>query len=72
MTDLEMLKRLGPQWQHVLVHVVEQSVFAWLCCGDSRMVHDNDLYEMYAHALLVLEGLKDVTQGSGNLPVRRC
>lgn len=70
MTDLEILRQLGPRWDRVLASVpalerlgiVRDSVFAWLMCGDSRMSHDEEIYEMHSHALLLLEGLSDCTR----------
>ncbi len=69
MTELETLRKLGPQWNRALasvpaadrLRIVRNSVFAWLCCGDSRMTHDDNIYEMHSHALLLLEGLSDCT-----------
>jgi len=54
MTDLDLLKSLGPAWHKALVRLVEQSVCGWLLCGDSRMWQDTNIYEFHVRAFEAL------------------
>ncbi len=66
LTDREFVLALGPLWHKGLVKAVEQSVFAWLMIGDSRMWQDEDIYEMHSTALMLLEGLRPlIARGPG-------